>query len=225
MLAARALGFSSLFGLLSGGATAICGASAALALAAALPGHAQKERATLFTVVTVSALSTLAMIAYPMAAQWLDLDARGAGIFLGATIHDVAQVVGAGYGMSHETGDVATFVKLLRVSMLLPVIVFAVLLTRRGGAEPGAARPPLLPWFAVGFALLVAVNSTGWLPASLVAFGSDVSGWCLVTAIAAIGMKSRLGELASVGIKPVLLMVGETAFLAALVPILMRWLP
>jgi uncharacterized integral membrane protein (TIGR00698 family) len=225
MLAARALGFSSLFGLLSGGATAICGASAALALAAALPGHAQKERATLFTVVTVSALSTLAMIAYPMAAQWLDLDARGAGIFLGATIHDVAQVVGAGYGMSHETGDVATFVKLMRVSMLLPVIVFAVLLTRRGGAEPGAARPPLLPWFAVGFALLVAVNSTGWLPASLVAFGSDVSGWCLVTAIAAIGMKSRLGELASVGIKPVLLMVGETVFLAALVPMLMRWLP
>ena len=225
MLAARALGFSSLFGLLSGGATAICGASAALALAAALPHHPQKERATLFTVVTVSALSTLAMIAYPMLAQLLGLDARGAGVFLGATIHDVAQVVGAGYGMSHETGDVATFVKLLRVAMLLPVIVFAVLLTRRGGVEPGAARPPLLPWFAVGFALLVAVNSTGWLPASLVDFGSDVSRWCLVTAIAAIGMKSRLGELAGVGLKPVLLMLGETLFLAALVPVLMRWLP
>jgi uncharacterized integral membrane protein (TIGR00698 family) len=225
MLVARALGFSSLFGLLSGGATAICGASAALALAAALPQHPQKERATLFTVVTVSALSTLAMIGYPMAAQLLGLDERGAGVFLGATIHDVAQVVGAGYGMSHETGDVATFVKLLRVAMLLPVIVFAVLLTRRGGAEPGAARPPLLPWFAVGFALLVAVNSTGWLPAALVEFGSDVSRWCLVTAIAAIGMKSRLGELAGVGLKPVLLMVGETVFLAGLVPVLMRWLP
>lgn len=225
MLAARALGFSSLFGLLSGGATAICGASAALALAAALPQHPRKERATLFTVVTVSALSTLAMIAYPMLAQLLGLDERGAGVFLGATIHDVAQVVGAGYGMSHETGDVATFVKLLRVAMLLPVIVFAVLLTRRGGADAGTARPPLLPWFAVGFALLVAVNSTGWLPAALVDFGSDVSRWCLVTAIAAIGMKSRLGELAGVGLKPVLLMLGETLFLAALVPVLMRWLP
>lgn len=225
MLAARALGFSSLFGLLSGGATAICGASAALALAAALPQHPQKERATLFTVVTVSALSTLAMVAYPMLAQLLGLDERGAGVFLGATIHDVAQVVGAGYGMSHETGDVATFVKLLRVAMLLPVIVFAVLLTRRGGADAGTARPPLLPWFAVGFALLVAVNSTGWLPAALVDFGSDVSRWCLVTAIAAIGMKSRLGELAGVGLKPVLLMLGETLFLAALVPVLMRWLP
>ena len=68
MLAARLLGFQSLFGLLSGGATAICGASAALALAAALPAHPQKERATLFTVVGVSALSTLAMIVYPMIA-------------------------------------------------------------------------------------------------------------------------------------------------------------
>ena len=101
MIVARAMGFQSLFGLLSGGATAICGASAALALAAALPGHPQKERATLFTVIGVSALSTLAMIAYPMLARWLGLSDHAAGVFLGATIHDVAQVVGAGYGMYH----------------------------------------------------------------------------------------------------------------------------
>jgi uncharacterized membrane protein YadS len=86
MVAARLLGFQSLFGLLSGGATAICGASAALALAAALPNHPLKERATLFTVVSVSALSTLAMIVYPMLAQAFGLDARAAGVFLGGTI-------------------------------------------------------------------------------------------------------------------------------------------
>ena len=108
MLAARLLGFQSLFGLLSGGATAICGASAAMALSAALPAHPQKERATLFTVVGISALSTLAMIVYPIVVRWLELDAAQAGIFLGGTIHDVAQVVGAGYGMSQETGDAAT---------------------------------------------------------------------------------------------------------------------
>ena len=71
MLAARALSFQPLFGLLTGGATAICGASAALALAAALPAHPGKERATLFTVILVSALSTIAMIAYPMLAHGL----------------------------------------------------------------------------------------------------------------------------------------------------------
>jgi uncharacterized integral membrane protein (TIGR00698 family) len=217
MAAARLMGFNTLFGLLSGGATAICGASAALALAAALPAHPLKERATLFTVVGVSALSTLAMIVHPMIAAAVGLDAKAAGIFLGATIHDVAQVVGAGYGMSRETGDVATFVKLMRVAMLVPVIVFAVLLTRRSTRDQPGPRPPLLPFFAVGFAALVAVNSTGWLPAPVVQAGSELSRWCLVAAIAAIGMKTQLRELATVGLRPVLLMVGETVFLVGLV--------
>lgn len=223
MLAARAMGFNTLFGLLSGGATAICGASAALALAAALPAHPLKERATLFTVVGVSALSTLAMVAYPMLARVLGLDAQAAGVFVGGTIHDVAQVVGAGYSLSQHSGDVATFVKLLRVAMLLPVIVLAVLLTRTPRGAAAGPRPPLLPWFAVGFALLVAVHSSGVLPAALVQAGHDLSRWCLVAAIAAIGMKTQLKELVAVGVKPVLLMVGETIFLAVLVLALLRW--
>src|SRR5213075_1627568 len=125
------------------------------------------ERATLFTVVSVSVLSTVSMIVYPMLAHAMSLEPRLAGIFLGATIHDVAQVVGAGYGMSKETGDVATFVKLMRVAMLVPVIVFAVMLTRARASKSDRAigpRPPLLPWFVVAFAVLVAINSTGWLP-------------------------------------------------------------
>jgi uncharacterized integral membrane protein (TIGR00698 family) len=223
MVVAKLMGFQSLFGLLSGGATAICGASAALALAAALPSHPQKERATLFTVVGVSALSTFAMIAYPMIAHALGLDERAAGIFLGATIHDVAQVVGAGYSMSKETGDIATLVKLMRVAMLLPVIVFAVMCTRAAGKGTGGPRPPLLPWFAVAFALLVAVNSTGWIPKLLTDAGSDCSRWFLVAAIAGIGMKTQLRDLATVGLKPVVLMLGETAFLAILAIALIRW--
>jgi uncharacterized integral membrane protein (TIGR00698 family) len=215
MIAARLMGFQPLFGLLTGGATAICGASAALALAAALPPHAQKERATLFTVIGVSALSTMAMIAYPMVVQWWGLDAKGAGIFLGGTIHDVAQVVGAGYSLSHETGDVATLVKLMRVAMLLPVIVFAAVLTRARAGE--GTRPPLLPWFAVAFAVLVAVNSAGWLGASVRAVGVDLSQAMLVTAIAGIGMKTQLKQLVTVGLKPIALMLGETVFLAGLV--------
>jgi len=223
MLLARLMGFQSLFGLLSGGATAICGASAALALAAALPSHPLKERATLFTVVGVSVLSTLSMIVYPMIAHAIGLDSRAAGVFLGATIHDVAQVVGAGYSMSRETGDIATFVKLMRVAMLVPVIVFAVMLTRARAEEAGTKRPPLLPWFAVAFAVLVAINSTGWLPEVVAKTGSELSRWCLVAAIAAIGMKTQLKELATVGVKPVLLMLAETTFLAVLVLALLRW--
>ena len=230
VIAARLFGFKGLFGLLTGGATAICGASAALALAAALPNHPLKERATLFTVIGVSTLSTVAMIAYPMIVRAFDLDPLQAGIFLGGTIHDVAQVVGAGYSMSRETGDSATLVKLMRVTMLLPVILVAVTITRLGiggiegsGNTPEPARPPLLPWFAVAFAVLVVINSLGWIPQPLIALGNDVSRWCLVAAIAGIGMKTHLRELSTVGIKPIVLMVGETIFLAVLVLLLLRW--
>lgn len=217
MALARALGFQAVFGLLTGGATAICGASAAMALSAALPAHPAKERATLFTVVGVSALSTLAMILYPLLVRWLDLDASAAGVFLGGTIHDVAQVVGAGYSLSTETGDTATIVKLMRVAMLLPVIVFAAMVARVRGAGETGERPPLLPWFAVGFVILAAVNSSGWVPAAAQQLGSEASRWCLVIAISALGMKTQLREVASVGLKPILVMLAETLMLALMV--------
>ena len=223
VVVAKALGFSRLFGMLTGGATAICGASAALALAAALPQHPRKEHATLFTVIGVSALSTLAMILYPMIAQWLHLSPAQAGVFLGATIHDVAQVVGAGYSMSTETGDIATVGKLMRVAMLVPGIVCAAMSTRRQGLEAGGQRPPLLPWFAVGFLLLACVNSTGWVPAAVQGGINDLSRGCLVVAISALGMKTQLKALASVGVKPIALMVGESVFLVLLVLALMHW--
>jgi uncharacterized membrane protein YadS len=109
------------------------------------------------------------------------------------------------------------------VAMLLPVIAITVVSYRRSGAEPGATRPPLLPTFAVAFALLVAVNSLGFIPAAIVKFGSDLSQWCLVAAVAALGTKTRLRELAGIGIKPIALMVGETVFLAALVLALLHY--
>ncbi|WP_105102901.1 YeiH family protein [Microbulbifer pacificus] len=217
MLLAKAFGFQTLFGLLTGGATAICGASAAMALSAALPAHPAKERATLFTVVGVSALSTVAMIGYPMVAQWLGLSDVDAGVFFGGTIHDVAQVVGAGYSISPTAGDTATIVKLMRIAMLLPVIVCAVMIARARGAKEGGERPPLLPLFVVMFVVLAAVNSTGWIPESTQQLGNDLSRWCLVFAISALGMKTQLRELAKVGFKPILLMLIETVFLAALV--------
>lgn len=226
MVVAKLMGFQALFGLLSGGATAICGASAAMALAAAMPNHPLKERATLFTIIGVSTLSTVCMVLYPMLARLLGLDEVAAGVFIGGTIHDVAQVVGAGYSMSTKTGDVATLVKLMRVAMLLPVIVLAVLMSRKlnKDAPAGAERPPLLPWFAVAFAALVAMNSTGFVPHAVQEAGNSASRWFLVLAIAAIGMKTQLKQIAAVGIKPVLLMLGETVFLAGLVLLCWRWM-
>ncbi|SFN51561.1 YeiH family protein [Variovorax sp. OV329] len=222
LVLARVLGYRNRFGVLTGGAVAICGASAAMAIAAAIPADADdkvRERATIFTVIGVSTLSTLAMVAYPVIAALLGLRGGEAGVFLGGTIHDVAQVVGAGYGMSKETGDIATIVKLLRVAMLLPVILLISLVYRRprlAGGSPGS-KPPLLPWFVLVFALLVALNSAGLIPAALQHALQALSTWLLVISMAAIGMKSHLKDFATVGLRPIALMLSETVFLAVLV--------
>ena len=217
VLLAWAMGFNRLFGLLSGGATAICGASAALALSAALPAHPMKERATAFTIVGVSTLSTIAMILYPTIVAMAGLDAVHAGLFIGGTIHDVAQVVGAGYGISPEAGDAATLVKLLRVAMLVPAVLVAGIVARRQGPAEGGKRPPLLPGFVLVFVLLVAAGSLVPIPAAVRDAGTALSSWALVAAMAAIGVKTRLGDILALGWKPVLLMIAETLFIALLV--------
>lgn len=216
---AKVLGFQKFFGILTGGAVAICGASAALALSAALHNHPRKEQATLFTVIGVSTLSTFAMVLYPMLTRLWGMDTVNSGFFIGGTIHDVAQVVGAGYSLSHEAGDAATLVKLMRVAMLLPVIALTAWLAQRHVAATHAAatqRPPMLPAFAVAFAVLVVLNSTGWLPTVVVDGGKTLSQWCLVAAMAAIGMKTHLKDVLSVGWRPIALMCAETVFLAIL---------
>ena len=215
VVVARWMGFDPRFGILSGGATAICGASAAMALSAALPNHPLKERATLFTVVGVSTLSTVAMLLYPVIARFLGLDHEHAGIFIGATIHDVAQVVGAGYAISPEAGDTATIVKLARVAMLLPVILAVGLLTRSADV-PAHERPPLLPWFATAFAALVIFQSLVPIEAWVRDAGNGASRFCLIASIAALGMKTRFKDIMDAGWRPVILMVVQTTFIAAI---------
>ena len=213
---ARRLGLRPIFGVLSGGAVAICGASAALAIASVLPRHEESERDTILTVVSITALSTLAMIVYPIFANAVGLDHVRAGIFIGGTIHDVAQVVGAGYMISPETGDVATYVKLLRVAMLLPAVFAIAFVLARTGAQGSGARATL-PGFLIAFALLVLANSFGLIPHLLIDLANDVSRWCLVTAIAALGMKTSFKDLFAAGWRPVGLMLAETAWIAVLV--------
>jgi uncharacterized integral membrane protein (TIGR00698 family) len=117
-LIGRAFGLKADQSVLSAGAVAICGASAALAISSVLPSHKDHERNTIMTVAGVTALSTVAMVAYPVFVTYLQYDNATAGVFLGATIHDVAQVVGAGYIISDPTGEISTLVKLIRVACL-----------------------------------------------------------------------------------------------------------
>lgn len=222
VLLGRFLGLNRAQSVLSGGAVAICGASAALAISAVLPRTKDSERFTLMVVVTVTVLSTLAMVIYPLAARLLHLPPELAGLFLGGTIHDVAQVVGAGYMLSPETGDYATIVKLFRVSMLAVVVVVVSTLfkkAREQESEEGtvAAKQAVVPWFLWVFVALVIINSMGGVPAVVQMGLNDVSRACLVVAIAALGIKTSFGQLARAGWRPFLLLVIETLWMAGFV--------
>lgn len=212
-LLARRLGRSAEFGLLTGGSVGICGASAAMAIAAVLPPNPEREKQVVFTVLTVTTLSTIAMILYPVVATWLALDTRATGLFLGSTIHDVAQVVGAGYSVSTEVGDYATITKLFRVLLLIPVFLTLVWLFRDA---QGKAGPLPLPWFILGFVGCMVLASLDVLAQALIDTGLNLSRLFLVMAIAALGMKSNPRILLRGSLPALLLVVTETLLLAGL---------
>ena len=218
LAAARLLGRGWRFGVLTGGSVAICGASATMAISAVLPKNEHSERNLIFTVLSVTVLSTVAMILYPILARTFEFSDEVAGVFLGGTIHDVAQVVGAGFSVSNETGEVATLVKLIRVAMLAPVVLVISILVRRhaNGADAGK-RPPLLPVFVVGFLFFATLNSFGLIPSQISDAMSDLSRWALLISIAAVGMKTSLKRILDVGGQAIFMIVAETLFIAALV--------
>jgi len=202
------LGRRMAFGLLAGGSVAICGASAALAITSVLPPRPDREQDALFVVIGVTALSTIAMVTYPALFSALGLGEVESGFLIGATIHDVAQVVGAGYSISDEAGVIATFVKMLRVA-LLPVVMLVVMMGFRG-ARTQKLR---LPWFLLMFVGLAMLANTGWLPEALVALMAELSRWCLVIAISALGVRTSLARIVKVSPAYGAILLVETLFL------------
>ena len=219
ILLSRAMGLTKRFGALTGGSVAICGASAAMAISAVLPNSEHKERDTLLTIIGVTSLSTIAMIAYPIIANYLGLTEYQTSIFLGGTIHDVAQVVGAGYSVSEQTGDLSTLVKLVRVSFLMPVVLMMLLAINARyktlkSSGKSAKESPGFPPFLIAFIVIMTVNSVIDMPTVITETATTISRFALVVSIAAIGMKSNLAKLTCVGIKPIILMVLETLWIA-----------
>ena len=219
VLWSRLLGCGRDLGLLTGGAVGICGASAAMAISAALPESEGKQRLTLFTVIGVTSFSTAAMVFYPIFGDLLGFSSTDMGFFIGATIHDVAQVVGAGYSVSAETGDLATFVKLLRVAMLVPVVMGIAFLCRSSALAHGASQSakPSFPLFLLGFVALFLLNNSLPLPTALTQGASHLATGLLLLAVTALGVRTSLREVASIGWRPIALLGGETVFLAVAV--------
>jgi uncharacterized integral membrane protein (TIGR00698 family) len=224
------LRLSAGFGALAGAATAVCGASATLATATVVPAYPDKDRDVVYIVLMVNALSTVAMLAYPPLAVWLGLDPQDTGILLGATIHDVAQVVGAGFSVSDEVGNASVIVKLFRVFLLLPVVLGVGYWLAGRQVRVGAAQIPI-PGFALAFLALCVLNSTvhtmpGVAPAFEVLKGWLLlaSYWGLLIAIAALGLGTSLVALRGIGWRHLTMLTATTLIILLVVMAELHWM-
>ena len=220
---ARLSGRQAGFGALVGAATAVCGASATLATSTVVPDYPGKQADIAFVVVAVNALATLAMVLYPPLCILLGFDAQTTGVMLGGTIHDVAQVVGAGYAVSEPAGNTAVIVKLFRVFLLLPVVLGVGWYFTKAGVQHGQARVPV-PVFAVVFLALCLLNSAmPLLPALAPVFVPvkavlvEASTWGLLIAIGALGLDTSVKTIVALGWRHVATVVASSAVIFALV--------
>lgn len=215
-LVARVFGLPRSRSLLSAGAVGICGASAALAISTVLPHSEAQERQAATTVALVTALSTAAMLLYPLVGHFLSLDPLEAGIFFGTAIHDVTQVAGAGAMISNDSATAAIATKLVRVACLAPVVaVISIIGSRYATSSYRGTTPPAIPFFLVGFALVAAATNLGLLSAGLRDILSETATFCLVAATAALGIKTSPRQILADGWRPPAAMLAQTLLLAA----------
>lgn len=189
--------------------TSICGASAVVA---ANSVARTQEEDVVYAVAGVTIFGTIAMLAYPWIGGLLHLSARSYGVWAGASIHEVAQVVAAGFQVGHDAGETAVVVKLSRVVLLAPVVLFLGMTDRRTTEGP---KPRLsVPWFVTAFLMLVAINSVWPLPAEIKAVAQTATTAMLTAALAAMGYATNIGKLRAKGLRPFLLALAAFLFIA-----------
>ena len=216
----RRLGLSPELSLLVATGYSICGASAIAAVQGSLadrdgsggnPDANGHEEEVAVAVGLVTLCGTLAMLALPPVAAALGLSDHQFGTWVGASIHDVAQVVAAGSVGGPEVLAVAIVVKLTRVSLLAPVVAGVNISRHRrstSGQSPERAAPkgpPIIPLFVAGFLAMVLVRTTGWLPPAALEQGRLLEGLALTAALVGLGSGVKVSALRTLGAAPLVL--------------------
>lgn len=203
------LGLDRESSVLIGAGSAICGAAAVMAAQPVI--RASGERASL-AVAGVVLFGSIAMLLYPAAYPLLaslGVSDTAYGIMTGSTLHEVAQVVAAGKAVSDQAANAAVLTKMLRVMMLAPFLLLLAAWWQRRQPQAHGQRGQrgriTIPWFAFGFVAMVALNSSGWLPASVVAPLQQLTTLLLATAMAALGLDTRASAIRAAGWQPLLL--------------------
>lgn len=201
LLAGRLLGVSRTQSLLIACGFSICGAAAVAGAEGVLRRRSSDETAT--AVALVVAYGTAMIAVLPAASALLGLDATSAGIWAGASVHEVAQVIATAGIIGEPALKVAVVVKLARVLLLAPVLA-AISIGQRGGAA-AAGKQPLVPLFVVGFLAAVGIRSLGVLPPPVLQLASLLQTGLLAAAMFALGTSLHLSVLRRAGVRPVLL--------------------
>lgn len=189
--------------------TSICGASAVIATNTVTQAH---DEDVAYAVACVTVFGSVAMFAYPALQGVLDLAPHAFGLWAGASIHEIAQVVAAAFQAGQSAGEFGTLAKLSRVMMLAPVVVMLGLLARRAPHHGGGHKAKVpMPWFVLGFVALVLVNSVVTIPASAKPAIVATTSFGLSMALAAMGLETDIRKLRAKGLRPLLL--GLAAFL------------
>ncbi|MDO4708747.1 MAG: YeiH family protein [Pseudomonadota bacterium] len=198
----RALNMDEETTLLIGAGASICGAAAVMAAEPVVRAQAHKVSVAVATVVV---FGTLGMFLYPFLKAPFGLDTHTYGIYVGATIHEVAQVVVAGRAVGEQAANIAVIEKMIRVMLLAPFLLLLSVWMRR--RHQGSAGKPALviPWFAVLFLLVGAFNSLHLLPSKVVDTLLLIDTCLLATAMAALGLRTHIGAIRQAGVKPMLL--------------------
>lgn len=182
--------------ILIGAGSGICGAAAVVATASVLRADADKQTVALATVVV---FGTVGIFLYPAMVGWWGMDDAAYGVYIGSSVHEVAQVVAAGQAIGAPVADAAVTTKMVRVMMLAPFLLMLSFALQRGSGRAA------VPWFALGFVGMVLFNSLQWLPAALVEVLLFVDNWLLAMAMAALGLTTRFAAFREAGWKPLLL--------------------
>ncbi|MBK8175545.1 MAG: YeiH family putative sulfate export transporter [Rhodospirillales bacterium] len=202
--------------------TSICGASAVIATNTVTGAH---DEDVAYAVGCVTVFGSIAMFAYPLLVDLMHLSPQGYGLWAGASIHEIAQVVAAGFQDGREAGEYATIAKLSRVMMLAPVMItlsaMARRKSRRSGEERGHSRAAM-PWFVLGFIALVGINSAVALPLELKSTAAVVTTVLLSMALAAMGLETDVRKLRAKGPRPLILGLAAFLFIAGFSLMLVR---
>lgn len=207
--AGRTLGVGRKLAELIAAGTSICGASAIIATNTVTEAH---DEDVAYAIACVTIFGSIAMFAYPLLPSLLHLDPQAYGLWSGASIHEIAQVVAASFQNGQRAGEIGTMVKLSRVMLLAPVVIVLNMKSRLAASSTSekAVSPPV-PWFVVGFIALVGLNSLVVLPADARRAITTLTTFLLSIALAAMGLETDVSRLYAKGIRPA--MLGALAFL------------